>query len=145
MDPADLLLGDSDLAIIARLLGREEIEYEVVQNVADDGFLLIAMTHGQVIIGMASVLIIHSLSQDYLRLTDLAVDEQYRGKGVGQALLDQMKTHVDPRAYQFVEAVVSVTQSAANRLLRHHGFQLMSQASPEHGDQGMSYYRLTPI
>lgn len=147
VDPDDLSLDNEALVVISRLLsqvtGQETtVSYEVVQNVVDDGFFLLAVSHDLTIIGMASALIVHTMGQDCLRLADLVVDESYRGQGVGRALIDEVKKHANPRDYQFVEAVVPVSQSAANRLLERQGFTLMSWASPEHGEEGLRYYRL---
>lgn len=64
----------------------------------------------------------HQVTRDILYVDSLAVDEDYRGKGVGHLLLDFVKCIAKEKNFDGIELQVNAKNSRAKQMYESYGF-----------------------
>ena len=92
--------------------------------IADPATTLLVVQDGARIVGAAAVLVYATPAFVKARIEDVVVDEQSRGKGVGEALVRRCLEVARERGAEIVELQSARWREAANRLYPRLGFQL---------------------
>ena len=98
---------------------------ERIQAVLDDpAATLLLAADGDVIIGIATVLVYSTPAWTKARIEDVVVDEKARGRGVGEALVNRCIDAARGRGAEIVELQSARWREGANRLYLRMGFEL---------------------
>jgi ribosomal protein S18 acetylase RimI-like enzyme len=106
------------LAATARVPGRNELERIIRSETTD---LLTARRNGQ-IVGMLTLAVFAIPTGIRAWIEDVVVDDNSRGKGVGEVLTRAAIARARERGAQTVELTSRPSREAANRLYRKLGF-----------------------
>lgn len=85
---------------------------------ASDNISIFAAVEGDVLLGFACLLCIGADGE----LLNIAVDEAYRGRGVGSALMDALMERAESRAVETVFLEVRESNAPARHLYGKYGF-----------------------
>jgi len=90
----------------------------------DDGFnLFIVENEDHVIIGMLTLTCCNTLAGEKAWIEDVIVDEKFRGKGAGRALIRAAVRHAEVSGYSVVYLTSNPARTAARSLYRSEGFE----------------------
>ena len=89
----------------------------------DDSHLLLATVDND-IIGMLTLVIVHTLTGTGAHIEDVVVDDKARGQGVGEALVRHALAVATDRGVQHVDLTSRPSREAANQLYQRLGFEL---------------------
>ena len=92
--------------------------------IGDPATTLLVVRGGEPIVGVASVLVYATPAFVKARIEDVVVDENSRGKGVGEALVRRCIEVARERGAEIVELQSARWREVANRLYPRLGFQL---------------------
>lgn len=115
------------VAAVARLLpqlsqapapGAAELE----EVLARPGTLLFVAREGDRIVGMSTLVVLHLLTGARALLEDVVVDETFRGRGVGAALVSEALVMAQRAGARHVDLTSRPSREAANRLYERAGF-----------------------
>ncbi len=92
---------------------------------AEDAFY-VAVTDGRVV-GVLSLVFRHiespaHVTRDVVFIDTMAVDEGYRGRGIGHLFFETVKEIKTKRKYDGIELQVNAKNRAAYEMYRHYGF-----------------------
>jgi len=90
---------------------------------ADPGATLLIARDGDEIVGTAMVIVYPTTIRFEARIEDVAVDGSARGRGVGEALVDECIEVARSRGAGIVELQTGRAREAANRLYARMGFE----------------------
>ena len=90
----------------------------------DDGFnLFIVENEDHVIIGMLTLTCCRTLAGEKAWIEDVIVDEKFRGKGAGRALIRTAVRHAEDAGYSVVYLTSNPARTAARSLYSSEGFE----------------------
>src|SRR5690348_5039541 len=92
--------------------------------IGDPATTLLVVRDGAAIVGVAAVLVYATPAYVKARIEDVVVDEQARGKGVGEALVRRCIEVARERGAEIVELQSARWREVANRLYPRLGFEL---------------------
>jgi GNAT superfamily N-acetyltransferase len=135
MEPADvairpLTVSDSEsTAALVTQLGYPTTPQQIASRldtlISDPDYALFAATHRQQVIGIVGARIGHALEfdQPYARLIGLAVDEPFRGSGVGKMLMQHIEVWAKGHG-----AVMLLLTSGSHRTEAHQFYERIGYA-----------------
>lgn len=102
------------------------LSYEVFEKAVQDNTFLVAELDGEVV-GLLAYMIRHievsnQVTRDILFVDSMAVDEKYRGKGIGHKLFDYAKNIVIENHYDGFELQVNARNVRAKEMYEKYGF-----------------------
>jgi ribosomal protein S18 acetylase RimI-like enzyme len=97
---------------------------ELAALLADPATTLLVAVEGAEIIATATVIVYTTPAWVKARIEDVVVDVAARGRGVGEALVDECVNVARTRGARIVELQSAIRRAAANRLYPRMGFEL---------------------
>ncbi len=103
------------------------------------------LAHGSVMIAevdsrpVAVAVILKRENSSILRLYSLAVDPEYRGRGIGRSLLSRLMSKAAEEGYTAVRLEVSIRNRAAMKLYTDAGFRVKSFLEGYYDSDGDAY------
>ena len=102
------------------------LSYEEFQKAVEQQTFLVA-EYGRNVAGILSYLLRHTevdkqVTRDVLFIDCIAVDEKYRGKGIGRGLLDFAKNIVQEKHLDGFELQVNAKNTNARKMYESYGF-----------------------
>jgi GNAT superfamily N-acetyltransferase len=92
--------------------------------VSDPASTLLLVVDGGAIVGTATVIVYTTPAWVKARIEDVVVDERVRGRGIGEALVNECIDVARKRGARIVELQSARRREVANRLYPRMGFQL---------------------
>ena len=97
---------------------------ELAALLADPATTLLVVIEEAEIIATATVIVYTTPAWVKARIEDIVVDEGARGRGVGEALVNECVNVARKRGARIVELQSAIRRAAANRLYPRMGFEL---------------------
>lgn len=99
---------------------------EVYRQAVNEGAFFVAEYDGNVA-GILFIIFRHiekpnQVTRDILFIDSMAVDEKYRGKGIGHAFFDFLKDLKQQKGYDGIELQVNAKNKAAYKIYSDYGF-----------------------
>jgi GNAT superfamily N-acetyltransferase len=98
--------------------------YQLKALITDPASTLLLVIDGGAIIGTATVVVYTTPAWVKARIEDVVVDERVRGRGIGEALVNECIEVARKRGASIVELQSARHREVANRLYPRMGFQL---------------------
>jgi ribosomal protein S18 acetylase RimI-like enzyme len=92
--------------------------------ISDEASTLLVARDGKAIVGTATVVLYTTVPNIKARIEDVVVDEAARGKGVGEALVNECISIARRRGASVVELQSAPWREAANQMYPRLGFEL---------------------
>jgi len=92
--------------------------------ITNEGSTLLVAREGKVIVGTATVVVYATAPWLKARIEDVVVDESARGKGVGEALVNECISVARKRGARVIELQSAPWREAANQMYPRLGFEL---------------------
>ena len=100
-------------------LGEKELT-KILQSESNQIFMA---THDEEICGMLTLVICHLTSGNKAVIEDVAVDQAFRGKGIGKMLMEKAIAIAKYQGIEHVDLTSNRSRLAANALYRRIGFK----------------------
>lgn len=102
------------------------LPFEVYEQAVKDETFFVAEYEGHVA-GILSIMYRHTenpnqMTRNVIYIHSIAVDEKYRGKGIGHAFFDFLGKLKHQRGYDAIELQVNVKNEAAYKMYSDYGF-----------------------
>ena len=104
-----------------------DAEAKLVHDLREDGFLTLGLVatddEGQVIGYVAfSPVDVQGEDLQWVGMAPLAVDEKYRGKGIGHQFFEKVKQIREEKSYDTIELQVNAKNKMAYEMYQNYGF-----------------------
>ena len=135
LEPGLDVLDEQVLAEVNALIGQLSRTFRVVSAAGLHALLAnpsievwVVRTRGT-IIGMGSLVHLPTLTNTYARIDDVVIDEDHRGRGLGELLSRKLIDRARARGAKGIDLTSGPDRAAANRLYRRLGFELRESSA----------------
>ncbi len=92
--------------------------------IKDNAITFVVARDGGTIIGFGTLAIYHSISSKRGRIDHMVIDEQYRGQGLGEKLMQKLIDIAKEHKVTRIELTSRPSREAANKLYQKMGFEI---------------------
>lgn len=115
--------------------------YDLEQIVSQGRYLYVKPQ--ATIVGVTTLFLSYKSTGWFAEIHDVVVDNQFRGQGIGRALMEQAIASARQGEAEYIELTSNPSRKAANKLYRSLGFVRIGRANrTKKGGSGTNLYRL---